>query len=195
MTVMQEHKEIIMKELKIMPYWKIVFFEILCVERLWKVYERLAEGKEWDKRQLFRSILDHIQDVAESEGTIESSYLDICDENLIDPIKVGMDTIPNDVINAIGTLIDEMNKKVPNNVVYFININFEFLDNFIYWKYEMEINKESDEFVNNHSLIKLEIDRQMLFMNQMKSTDSKTELAAWCKENIGYSILENYWFS
>ena len=82
MTVMQEHKEIIMKELKIMPYWKIVFFEILCVERLWKVYERLAEGKEWDKRQLFRSILDHIQDVAESEGTIESSYLDICDENL-----------------------------------------------------------------------------------------------------------------
>ncbi|MGN6715677.1 DUF416 family protein [Anaerocolumna jejuensis] len=194
MSIMSDHTKKITVKLGDAPYCKVSLFEIMAVERLWKVYEKLSIDRYWDKRDIFRGLLDMIWDAIKSNDLIDDKYLEICDENNLDTIRQEIDTVSNDVINAIGTLIDEMNKKKSINVKYFVNINFEFLDKFIYWKYDLQISAESDDFVNNHELIKQEIEKQNTIIDKITSEESFDVIYAWCKQNCGDSILGEYWF-
>lgn len=189
-----EQESNIVKQTENMPFWKIGFFETMCVERIWKVYERACVGKVWDKHIEFLKIIEIAWEGVMKDLKIDEEYLFFCDNNIIDDISDDLDIANNIIVSAIGTLLDEINQKSSSRICHVVSRNFEFLDHFLYNYYGLEINNKNDEFIHNHELIINEIRQQNIILNKLNEINSKETFYPWGRNNCNESILGNFWF-
>lgn len=193
MSIILNQIDIIEQQTANMPFWKVGFFEIMCVERLWKVYEKACVGKEWDKHVEFRKIMELAWGTVLKDLEIEERYLIFCESCITDNVRDELDTSNNAIVCAIGTLLDEINKKANNRVYHVITRNFEFLDDFLYNYYDLKVNSENEKFINNHELIMEEVVQQNKVIEKLNKTNRKEEFYFWGRENCGKSILGDFW--
>lgn len=189
-----DHQNNIVKQMEKMPFWKKGFFEIMCVERIWKVYEKACVGKVWDRHIEFRKILDLSWEGILKDLKIHEKYLLFCDNSFTDNVNDDLDSANNIIVCAVGTLLDEINNN-NINISRVISRNFDFLDNFLYIYYGLEVNKKNDEIIDNHELMMNELNHQKKIINKLKETNLKNEFYIWARKNCGESILGNFWYN
>lgn len=187
-------QNVMIEKTRTMPFWKVGFFEIMCVERLWKVYEKACIGKTWDRSAEFQEILELAWNAVLNGSEIDERYLTFCDNSITDDVSDELDTVNNSIVSAIGTLLDEINKKINAHVSHVINRNFEFLDDFLYNYYESELGEADDLLINTHELVVNEIRQQNQVIEKLSMTNSAEEFYTWGRQHCNESILGDFWF-
>ncbi len=202
MSILDKYFELDKKRQRILSKQEASIYSLMAVERQWKVYERAAKGCSWDRSDIYRQLLDKCWDTVFQNKIMEEEAGNICYENKPENVKVDIDEKSNDLFcfcsifaDTLEMLIDDLCEDGCTSGFTFYN--FQFLDGFLDEHLAHGINRTEDreEIIQNHELIRLEIERQNRDFEMISCCDNFKVLKEWCLIECNENILADYWFN
>ena len=192
----KENRDQIIKCAENIPFWKVAYFEIMSVERVWNLYKNIVKGRYVNMANECREIIDTAWESASKQISIDQKYVKICTGNILEHYDEDFAELSNKVMEEIGTLVIESNRRTNKYVSNFTHYNFSIICDYLIAIYNFGANgtvsNKEFQFVDNHELIKQEIERNSLIMEKLKFLETNEEIFKWCKENSGVSIADGF---
>lgn len=126
-------------------------FAMMALERQWKVYERAAIGQKWDRRTIYREVLDTCwRSIVEGKEILEITW-EISSENMPENLIINKKVELDNVVAFAGlfvenllTLLDALIEGHEDNESV-TQLNFDFLEPFIHTYMGIEEKKKTLE--------------------------------------------------
>lgn len=176
-------------------------YAIMGMERQWKVYERASARCKWDRREVYRSVLDRLWTAVVTDQAIEEELWQLVEQNDPEQVLFNEPKLMDDKFTYSLIFVQNLKMLIENildGVDYrelFVQGNFDFLESFLYTYLELDDLENGDEIFEKHELVQAEIEHQNRDFAIIQSKKNTEEIQEWFQENDMESILGNYWFN